>query len=55
MSDSATVHYTPEEHDQPACNADVYADPGETMYGTLNPAKVTCMACRALIAAGETP
>ena len=41
----AVTHYTPEEHDQPECNADVDADPETVMYGTLNPRKVTCPDC----------
>jgi hypothetical protein len=39
------VHYTPEEHDQPACEDD---GPGFVMLGTLNPDQVTCEACLAL-------
>ena len=41
------THYTPEEPDQPACDADVDADPGTVMFGTLNPEQVTCPACAA--------
>jgi hypothetical protein len=43
------IHYTPEEHDQPACDADVYAPPGTVMWGTLNPDRVTCPGCLELI------
>ena len=46
---TAVTHYTPEEHDQPECNADVGADPGTVMFGTLNPRKVTCPDCLAAI------
>lgn len=40
-----SVHWTPEEPDQPACDADVGAPEGTVMYGTLNPERVTCLAC----------
>ena len=43
----AVTHYTPEEPDQPACDADVDADPGVVMFGTLNPQHVTCPECAA--------
>jgi hypothetical protein len=41
----AVTHYTPEEHDQPECDADVDADPETVMFGTLNRNKVTCPDC----------
>jgi hypothetical protein len=44
---TAATHYTPEEHDQPECDADVDADPETVMFGTLNPRKVTCPDCLA--------
>jgi hypothetical protein len=40
------VHWTPEEPDQPACDADVDAPEGTEMLGTLNPDRVTCPECR---------
>lgn len=40
------VHWTPEEPDQPACDADVDAPASTAMLGTLNPARVTCPACQ---------
>lgn len=45
----AVTHYTPEEHDQPECDADVGADPRTVMFGTLNPQKVTCPGCLRLM------
>jgi hypothetical protein len=39
----ALTHWTPEEEDQPAC--DVEAPGDVTMFGTLNPSRVTCPAC----------
>jgi hypothetical protein len=44
-SDIAPVHWTPEEPDQPACDADTNAPADEVMLGTLNPSRVTCSAC----------
>lgn len=40
------VHWTPEEPDQPACDADVDAPASTAMLGALNPARVTCPACQ---------
>ena len=45
----AFTHYTPEEPDQPACDADVGADAPDVMFGTLNPQRVTCPNCRAIL------
>lgn len=46
----AVTHYTPEEEDQPECDADLWAAPGVTMFGTLNPDKVTCPVCLRIMA-----
>ena len=48
--DYRIVHYTPEEEDQPECDADVDADPETVMYGTLNPLRVTCPDCLRIMA-----
>jgi hypothetical protein len=53
-SDTAVTHYTPEEHDQPACDADVDADPGTVMWGTLNPQRVSCPACLTVMNRSKT-
>lgn len=45
----AVTHHTPEEPDQPACGADIDAPPEAVMFGALNPDRVTCPACRALL------
>jgi hypothetical protein len=45
------VHWTPEEEDQPACDADISASPSAVMYGTLNPRKVTCPECQRILGA----
>ncbi len=49
--EQAVTHYTPEEHDQPACDADVAEDAPEVMFGTLNPQRVTCHDCLKIIEA----
>ena len=45
----AATHYTPEEPDQPACDADTAADVPAVMFGTLNPDHVTCPDCRKIL------
>jgi hypothetical protein len=48
------VHWTPEEPDQPACDADVDAPADTDMLGSLNLSKVTCRACQQ-VAIDEAP
>jgi hypothetical protein len=48
------VHWTPEEPDQPACDADVDAPADTDMLGSLSLSKVTCRACQQ-VAIDEAP